>query len=233
MIGALVVLGAGWLLTGVTLRAQLDGVWLRVPGIAGPAVAGALIAAFSPVRPWREPLMATIAAILGLVVIMAAREDGREMLREHWQQSAIQLGLACAAAVGAAALVRWVAPRFNVGPGSIVLLGGLISLGIFALSMNIGPAWGRLVMMFAGSFLAGFLTQGSIATPRAWLCGSGAVLLLFRMITEHRSDDWGGTAALALLLVLVAHWGAKVAWRRMIARGHLPEVDMPSAHTAS
>ena len=237
LIGVLTMLGAAWLSREIVIRTHLEGEWLRYI-LIGPAVLmGALLGAFAAPRPWREPLLAAVATMFVSVAVLMMVPRARELLLDQWHQFVVQLAIASAAAMGGAALVRWAVPRFKVGPASIVLLGGLVTIGFVTTMFSIGAAvgidatWFRIASVVVGMFLGGFLAQGSITTARPWLCGSGSVLLLVRLIADYRiGDPQDALLPGGLIGIGLGRWGARVAWKRMVARGHRPEVDVPAAH---
>lgn len=237
LVGALIMLGAIWLMHQLSFRTNVANESLRYVLIAaGPAVAGALLVAFAPLRPWREPLLSAVAAMLASIVVVLVQARGREMMAEQWPQFVLNLGIACISVLSAAALLRWVMPRFKSGPASIVVLGGLITLGFVATMLSIGAVLDietslfRVIVTFVGIFLGGYLTQGSISVQRAWLCGSGSLLLLLRLLANP-SFDREMLPAIFFCFV-IGRWGAVVAWRRMVARGHQPDAEVPAAHVS-
>lgn len=237
VVGAVAMIGCLWFAVQLLTLARLQDPSCRyIAMVAFPAAMGALIVGFAPVRPWREPALAVVTAFVLSIAVLAASSLGRAALEGSLFTLLLQWGLVLVGAVLGAAAMRRFAPRFHAGPASIVILSAVLTMGIavsaMALEATLFPDTGglRFITMTASIVLAGFLTQGSIEVRRPWLCGGGVLLLVLKIMTGPAnwtvSDLVFGAAALAGLGSI----GARLAWRRMVRRGHREDIAVPAAH---
>jgi hypothetical protein len=238
--GTFVVIGAYWLAMPLFFRLGITAAWWPY-GVCALAAfgAGALMVAHAPLRPWREPAAAGVLAI-AVVATLAMAGPGRAT--SWFVARALHpwyAGLGVAALSGAMAAAGGLAVRriatATARTSLIVLLGALAINGFTCLAVLATyeePAF--LVLTFLAAVAAGgFLTQALIATKRPWACGAGGgVLVLFTLTRKDWGDGDIGLASQifgALLNILVAYGGARLAWR-LLRRGDAPSSpDVPSA----
>lgn len=229
MVGTLAVLGGYWLVVRSLVALEVYGEWVPYAGhVSGAALAGAMMAAHAPLRPWREPLIAGVVAIGVMAIVylsLPAATFGWVAARSEtpWL---LALGLAALSALGAtagAAIMRHIAttrPKLAslLVISALVITGTAVTLTQFAVGLGISfDRTGTLVALI-GVLLGGFLTQLMVTVYRPWATGGGSALFTLVLVTD--SDSASDVISMfigVVLLVLIGVLGARLA-RRWAAR---------------
>lgn len=229
-VGGLAVIGGYWLsLLGMRAMGG-EGAWFPYAGhLITSMLAGAVMVTHAALRPWREPVVASVVAI-GLLAILffVLPEPSFSWVaaRSEFPWLTI-LGLAGLSAVGAmsgAAIAR----RFtSTAPNTATLLAlsALVIMGVFVtftqvvLGIGLAREIGRwtILVFLVGVPLGGFLTQRMVSVYRPRTSGGGAALFVLFQISEGGSVVAIGSAVVgALLLIGLGALGARLAKRWVV-----------------
>jgi hypothetical protein len=244
VVGTLAILG-GYLLAAQCLFVIYDAPAWALYGahLLAPAVAGALVAACTPVRPTREPLVAGALAVAVMVLLfIAAPHPELEWVvaTQPWWAVLGVAAISAAGAVGGAVVGRAITSRL-AGRTAVAALSALVVLGTMIVIVHaaigfLGNSFGAVIFfaVLVGFAAAGFLVQAVVPADRRWACAAGGAIgcIAWPMsIVLSASLEF---VILAVPCALLVHLGARVGWRRH-ARHHAeaPGAPLPEARVRS
>lgn len=188
------------------------------------SLAGALMVAHAPLRPWREPVLAGLLALaLGALLSRESAHAFSWLFRDdrpRWYE-----GLAILAGSGGfPALGGLVVRRFAPARTRTDLL---LALSAFAITGGVALAAlatdGGILLAILGVAAGGFVTQAAIAPKRPGACGAGGlVFVLFALANGVNALLIVALVISGPLLMYIGYLGAWLAWRSL-RRGDPPE----------
>lgn len=218
----------------------MGGLWLgaamlRVLGAHAPwqvfavqalaaSLAGALMVAHAPLRPWREPVLAGLLALaIGALLSRESAHAFSWMFRDdglRWYEGlAILAGSGGFPALGGL-VVRRFAPARTRTDLLLALSALAITGGVAMIALATG---GGILLAMLGVAAGGFVTQAAIAPKRPGACGAGGlVFVLFALANGLSVLVVVGLVLSGPLLIYTGYFGARLAWWSL-RRGDPPE----------
>jgi hypothetical protein len=227
VVGTFAVIGGYWLGVRSLISLHVEGAWLAYAAHAvGAVVAGAMMVAHAPLRPWREPVIAGVlaTAVLALLFIaLPAATFGWVAKRSDspWLVATAIAGLSAIGALGGATIAR----RFTSttpSVASMLVLSAIVVTGAAVTASHLvvgtGIAGGSKGLFAAaavvGMVLGGFLTQMMVPLYRPWLTGGGSVLFTLVMFADRDAQTNVGSLIVGVMtLTLFGVVGARLAKR--------------------
>jgi hypothetical protein len=229
-IGALAVLGTFWLFLRLMFALQIWADWVPFAGsILAGAAAGAMIARHAEIKPWREPVIASVVAFAIVIAFWFAFPDVIDG-RSPEPLLFVAMGAATLAAAGGAAFVR---AFFTTTPSFAVtalldaqLLGGLTMVTLAVMGASGAPKGPFIAIMIIAIAIAGALTQWVTPVRRVWACSGGGLVLILIILTGSGRDKASAALGFAVLW-LVGALGAWLQWK--LGKRTEIRIDIPAA----
>ena len=228
--GTLAIVGAYWTAVMMLIFFRPYGDWsawvMLSAHIAAPPIVGALMVAHAPLRPWREPALAGVLAVVTLTVMMRGMHEEPFALLRSWPVAAgVAAGSGALAGLGGLATRRVVATSRT---DLLLVLGAFVMAGTCAVlvrAMDLG-----ILSALLGMVLGGFITQSVIPRPRPWACGVGGGMFVLLTLTS----SFDGSVLIAAVvtwpvIVLLGALGAALSWWILRRGREVPAAEVPAA----
>lgn len=218
-------MGSYWLGAAMLLILGVQAPWqVNAMHALAASIAGALMVAHAPLRPWREPALAGVLAFtLGTLLARDGSYAFGGLLRDDgppWYEGlAILVGSGVFPALGGL-VVRRIAPARTrtdllLALSALAITGGVAMVAI--------ATDGGILLAMLGVAAGGFVTQAAIAPMRPMACGAGGlVFVLFALADGMNALIIVGLVISGPLLIAIGYLGARLAWWSL-RRGDPPE----------
>lgn len=204
-------------------------VWAPYPAAPASGFAiGALMVAHATMRPWREPLGASIvASAIYLMAFLAIKHTFVFSLAP----TALLLISGTVAGAFAARRVAISAPGQGLALvlSCAVMLGVPVSMVFVVKGLGIVDRGGVLVICaLAGVVVAGALVQSVLSVRRIWTIGGGTIV--FPLVLSFARGGLKADDLFILFIIPLGALGARIAWRytgaRAQATAEVPEAQL-------
>jgi hypothetical protein len=228
--GSFAVMGGYWLGASMLILLGVQAPWqVYAMHALAACIAGALMVAHAPLRPWREPVLAGVLALTLAMLLSHDDSYAFGLLRDGgppwYEQLAIVAGSGVFPALGGL-VVRRIAPARTrtdllLALSALAITGGVAMIAI--------ATDGGILLAMLGVATGGFVTQAAIAPRRPGACGAGGlVFVLFALADQISGLLVVGLIISGPILILVGYTGARLAWWSL-RRGDPPEgPDVPA-----